>query len=152
MLHVRAAELEDADELAPKLRKADLQEIQAATGLPPQQVLQVGVEYSAPACTVIDSSGEVVGMFGVEPGAPQTGVVWLLGSDALGTRQFIRECRTWLRGLHATYPLLYNYIDKRNTLHIRWLRYMGFTFIAEHPQHGYEQRPFLEFVRLEHYV
>jgi hypothetical protein len=33
-------------------------------------------------------------------------------------------------------------------VHIRWLRWMGFTFIKSHPKYGAEGRLFLEFVRI----
>jgi hypothetical protein len=35
-------------------------------------------------------------------------------------------------------------------VHIRWLKWMGCTFIKRHSTYGVEQRPFLEFVRLKH--
>jgi hypothetical protein len=33
-------------------------------------------------------------------------------------------------------------------VHIKWLRWMGFTFISSHPKFGTEGRLFLEFVRI----
>ncbi len=83
-----------------------------------------------------------------------TGAVWLLGSDALTQpplrRQFLVEGTVYLDTLHRFRPLLWNVVDERNTLHVRWLKWMGFTFINRHPYYGAEQRPFLEFVRLKH--
>lgn len=151
--YVREYQEGDAEALAPILRQADLQELQASSPLPPYAVLRQSAEESLPACTVIGASGRVAALFGAVPSLAPSGIIWLLGSDELtkGTtsRAFLRQSRTFLRVLHEQYPLLYNYIDERNTVHIRWLKWMGFTFIARHPHHGHEQRPFLEFVRLK---
>ena len=46
------------------------------------------------------------------------------------------------------HPLLSNYVDAINELHIKWLKWCGFTFINKHEKYGVEQRPFYEFVRL----
>ena len=151
--YVREYQEGDAEALAPMLRQADLQELQASSSLPPYAVLKQSAEESTPACTVIGASGQVAALFGAVPSGPPSGIIWLLGSDELVSgatrREFFRQCPTFLRVLHEQYPLLYNYIDERTTVHIHWLQRMGFTFIARHPHHGHEQRPFLEFVRLK---
>ena len=143
----------DAEALAPILRHADLQELQATNPRPALEVLRLSAEESIPSCTVIGASGKVAGLFGVVPSATSSGVVWLLGSDELTQgptlRAFLRRCHDYLDTLHTLYPVLYNCIDERNRVHINWLRHMGFTFIARHEQYGHEQRPFLEFVRLK---
>lgn len=94
-------------------------------------------------------------MFGCVPVDETSGSVWLLGSDDLTQpplrKQFLAEGRVWLNQLHAFRPLLFNFVDARNTVHIRWLRWMGFTFLRLHPEYGVERRPFWEFARL-HYV
>lgn len=148
MAHVRAYRPGDEVELAPRLRFHDLQEIEAASGRSPLDVLREGGEQSSPSCSIISQQGFVVGMFGVGPG----GCVWLLGTDELTRdplrRQFLRECRTYLRALHQTFPLLHNVIDERNAVHIRWLKWLGFTFIRRFP-HGPKGLPFLEFARLK---
>lgn len=75
----------------------------------------------------------------------------MFGSDALTVNplrsQFLRECRRYLAGMEQLYPVLFNLIDERNTVHMRWLRWMGFTFIRR-TTYGHEQRPFLEFIKL----
>ena len=151
MGHVREFQAGDAAALAPHLRMADLQEIQAASGQPPITALLVGAEQSAPSCTVIGNSGKVAGMFGVVPEG-DFGRVWMLGSDELVapplSRQFIRECRQFLAFMERPYLAIGNVIDARNVVHIRWLKWMGFTFINCIPEYGIERRPFLEFIKL----
>lgn len=151
---VRLFELGDETQLALKLRAADLAELTAVTDRPIAEVLREGAVNSVPSCSVISASGEVVGLFGVMPVGQRSGRVWLVGSDELTTnplrKQFIRESRLYLRNLQNHYPLLFNVIDERNKLHVRWLQWLGFTFINRIPAYGREQRPFLEFVRCVH--
>lgn len=153
MPHVREYRDGDAEALAPILRQADLQELQATSPLSPREVLRISAEESIPSCAIIGTSGNIAGLFGAVPSAPSTGVVWLLGSDELTKgptlKEFMRRCHGYLDTLHTLYPLLYNCIDERNTVHISWLRHMGFTFIQRHTAYGHEGRPFLEFVRLK---
>jgi hypothetical protein len=148
MGYVRAYRPGDELDLVPRLRDADLREIKAATDASPLDVLREGAEQSVPSCTIIGNYDTVAGMFG----ATREGRVWLLGSEELVTsplnRQFLRECRRWCDKLHDLYPLLWNVIDERNEVHIRWLKWMGFTFINKKP-YGPHGLPFLEFVRIK---
>lgn len=136
MGYVRVYEPGDELELAPRLRGADLRELQASTTLTPVDCLRAGAECSVPACTIIDNSGAIAGMFGVN----LDGRVWLLGTEAMTKgslgRQFIHQCRAYVKTLQRLYPLLYNQIDERNTVHIRWLKWMAFTFIRRIPSYG----------------
>jgi hypothetical protein len=105
---------------------------------------------SAPSVTIIGNNGFVVGMYGIVPSQwDRTGVIWLLGSDELVqkplSRQFLRECRTHLRVLERPFTLLWNRMDERNTIHKRWLEWLGFEFYNRIPEYGVERRPFLEF-------
>ncbi len=152
MERVRPYELGDETQLAPKLRAADFAELTASSDRPAVELLREGAEWSVPSCSVVNDKGEVVAMFGVLPVGGRCGRVWLLGSDELTRnplrKQFIRESHQYLNGLFRLYPLLFNHIDERNTLHIRWLKWLGFSFIRRIPAYGREQRPFLEFVKL----
>lgn len=152
MGYVRAYEPLDSDELEPVLREADRREIQAAFGVTltscARRIQDTGI-----LCTICADNDEVVGLFGAVPTCDLSAAVWLVGSDALTKpplrRQFLVEGKHYLDALHRYRPLLWNYVDERNHLHIRWLEWMGFTFINRHPEYGVEKRPFLEFVRLK---
>lgn len=152
MGRVRAYELGDETQLAPRLRQADLAELTASSDRPPVDILREGAALSVPSCTIVNDRDEVVGMFGAVPAGYRCGRVWLLGSDELTQnplrKQFIRESHLFLHSLNQLYPLLFNTIDERNTTHIRWLKWLGFSFINRIPSFGPEQRPFLEFVKL----
>jgi scaffold protein Gp13 len=146
----RAYRSGDEYDLAPRLRQADLQEIQAASGRDPVIVLREGAERSVPSCTIMGNTGYVAGMFGVVPEG-DFGRIWMVGSEELTkaplSRQFLRECRDFVNVMERPYLAIGNYIDERNTVHIRWLRWLGFIFIHRHENYGFEKRTFLEFIK-----
>lgn len=153
MGYVRAYEHGDAEELQPRLRHADQQEIQAAFGVSLGSAIGFAHHHDGILCTICADSDAVVGLFGAVPTCDLSAAVWLVGSDALTTpplrRQFLVEGKLYLEALHRYRPLLWNYVDERNSLHIRWLKWMGFSFINRHPEYGVEKRPFLEFVKVQ---
>ena len=94
-------------------------------------------------------------MWGVVDQGERLGRIWMLATDELvdnkpNSIQFLRQAKGWLTRTLEDYDVLYNYADARNAVHIKWLRWMGFTFIAERPNYGHEGRTFLEFVRMSH--
>lgn len=150
MAIVRPATLADCEFLAPRLRQADLAEIQAASGLPPLVALHKSLQFSSEAYAAEDSAGAFA-LFGAAPsGLRNIGIVWMLGSDRLlkNRFQFLRESRLWLAQMHRTYRVLHNFVDLRNDVHIKWLEWVGCKFINAHPQLGHEGRPFLEFIHV----
>lgn len=153
-MRIRSACPQDADELAPRLRKADLQEIQALTREPPPGVLARCIGASIPCYSVLDMHGQLSGVFGVVPedAGSRTGQVWLVGSDALvnDSWSFLRLSRKWVSELQLQYSILWNRIDARNEVHIRWLRWCGFRITRRVEAFGIESRLFYEFVRIEH--
>lgn len=150
MLIPRLATMEDVDYLAPRLRQADLDEIQAASGRCPREVLLQGLEVSEPAFVGADEWGTPIVMFGACTHEPGLAAVWLLSTDDLYNHRisFLRQSRKGMDAVNRKWPVLFNYCDARNVVHINWLRGLGFTFIARHEHYGVERRPFLEFVRV----
>lgn len=149
---VRRAREEDAAELARTLRRADLREIEASSGEDPLVVLSRGVAASAPCRAVADGRGRPVALFGVVPDAraPDVGLVWLLASERLAEHPFfvLRRSREWVEELQRRYRVLWNYIDARNELHLRWLLWCGFAPLRRVERHGVEGRPFYEVERV----
>lgn len=76
----------------------------------------------------------------------------MLGSDLIKMHsiEFLRKSKEWVEA--QDYEILYNNIDARNTVHIKWLQWLGFTFIQELPNYGVEQRLFYQFVRIKTHV
>lgn len=147
---VRPATIQDARDLAPRLRPADVQEIWAATGESPEEALIMGVKLGRPALSFVDPRGELAGMFGVTPlSDPLVGAVWMLSSPAIERYpvHFLRRCRGWIEQFHDAYPVLMNYVDARNVVHIRWLKWVGFQFLRLVP-YGVQRMPFYEIVRV----
>lgn len=148
-MSVRPAEIDDADRLVPDLRDDDLQEIRSNLGEGPLTVLRRGIALSRPCYTVESGEGRPLAVFGVVPDSrrPDVGLVWLLGSHDLAKDPFyfLRNSRTWVERLHQDYRVLWNHVDARNMVHIRWLEWAGFTILRRIERFGVEQRPFYEF-------
>lgn len=152
MLRVRVWQPGDADQLNPRLRVADLQEIQAVTGENSLKILRQCAAWSDPCFTIIDQKDIPIAIFGVVPDPVNAalGRIWLLGSDDMvhNSTAFLRHSRQWIDRLHQRYPILWNYVDARNEAHIRWLKWCGFTFLHRIEEYGVERRPFYEFERV----
>ena len=146
---VRPSVLNDCHVIAENIREDDRREILAMNGEEPLDAMVSGFIYSDNPRTVLVGDTPVA-MFGSGEVEPGVGVVWLLGTDGIEdiSIQFLRESKHWLEQLHDKYEMLFNYVDERNTVHIKWLRWLGFKFINRHEQFGVENRPFIEFVRI----
>lgn len=135
--------------MASRLREADLREIEAHAGIGAETALGIGLQRSSQCYTGLWKDEPFI-MFGAGRVFEDVGNVWLLGTDRVKEARvpLLRQSRRWLGELHKEYPLLFNYVDARNTLHIKWLRWLDFRFINLHPQFGVGGLPFYEFVRL----
>jgi hypothetical protein len=82
-----------------------------------------------------------------DPRQEDAGLIWLLGSDELVRYSyvFLRQCRAWITKLHARYEILWNCVDARNEVHVRWLVWCGFTILETIEEYGVERRPFYGF-------
>ena len=143
----------DAESLAPRLREADKQEIYALLGIEPEPALETCIRSSRECYSVRDlETDEPLAVFGTSPNGEDTGygMIWFLGSGDLFKKNqvsFLRNSEFWVQKLFEKYDLLYNVVDARNTLHIRWVKWWKFKFIADIPEFGFEKRPFRQFYR-----
>lgn len=115
--------------VADHLREQDRNEVAASSGLNPRGSVALSILMSSRAFAVCDREGVPVCLFGAAPHPlPGVGVAWLLGTDGLLTEALpiARASKPYLKELHEQFPLLWNYVDERNTVSIRWLRWMGF--------------------------
>jgi hypothetical protein len=152
MAYVRAAIELDAASLAPRLRRADREELKAASGKDPEVVLLASTVLGH-AWTICDEADVPIGIFGVVGASnPTVGVVWMVATDDIELPQnalpFLRQCRQWVEVMNAMYPILWNCIDDRNVLHKKWLRWCGFDLRHRHERYGREGIPFIEFTRI----
>ena len=149
MPYIKVSSLEDAKELSKNLRKEDIEEIKANSNSNPYHALYTGVQYSYLPLTIMSDDDRPIMIMGVIPHGKKLGMIWLLSSPEIKNISipFLRNCNGVLDLYLKAYPVLYNYIDARNLLHVKWLRWLGFNFIKVHYDFGYEKRKFIEFVK-----
>ena len=146
--YVRKAELKDALELAPKMRKGDRQEIMASDGATPLESLVVPfTQKNAKIYTIVGTEAEgVIGMFGSSPIKEEGyGIVWLLSSEDLfkHIKQFIKWLPKWLEDMSKGYDYVYNFVDERNWKSLKWLQFLGFEPKTKIGEYGIGKMPFI---------
>jgi len=145
---VRPSTPEDCLALAPRLRKEDIAEIKAVNGNDPLPELQQALRVSD-ECWTLEVEGVPAAMFGVAPLAdyPGVGAIWLLASDdILKVRWFfLKKTRPWVQHFFSKYSTLTNWVDSRNEVHIKWLKFAGFEFTTQ--ETPFSGVPFLQFVK-----
>jgi hypothetical protein len=152
MAYTRPAIIEDAVYLSKYIREDDIQEVRAMSGNDILSSLIFGVLFSDEPLAICGDDNKVIGLMGVIDNKDtdiKIGSVWLLASDELlkYKRQLIKESLKYTEFYQSKYDILWNYVDKRNITHIRWLKFCGFSFIKE-VNIGIENRKFLEFIRV----
>lgn len=142
--YVREAHYEDCASLAPRLRAEDVLELHYATGKTPFNVLRESFELS-PKCWAVIHKDKVIALFGVSH-AGNVGVPWMLASDELKDikKSFLRECKDYVARMGEGHDLLTNYVWVGNTVHIQWLKWLGFTFL-DPVEFGIYKKPFMQF-------
>lgn len=142
-----AAQVEHVPLIAPLVREADRVELWAASRTTPFDALAYGVEHSTSAWTGFIGDDPVC-MFGVVPASllGGIGVPWMLGTDAIVRYQFtfLRGSRPCVDRMRSLYDSLANYVDDRNVVAQRWLRWLGFHLEHAEP-HGPDGMPFRRF-------
>lgn len=136
----------DVTYIAEFMREADRAEIRSHSGREPLEALSFAFA-ECPRRWTIEVDGRPAAMFGVYRSG-DIGQPWMLGTDLLVRAQwwFLRRSRKWLPVIAQGCDYLANVVDCRNTVHIRWIQWMGFRIVARVPEFGYELRPFLRFM------
>ena len=134
--------IEAAKEVASNLRPDDRREIEEGWGLDPMDVL-VKAAYKGNGVWFEVPNGKTAGLAGVDDG----GMIWMICTPAIHEYPitFAREAKRFVES--RTEPLLWNIVDKRNTVHLKLLKFMGFKFLRE-ISHGPNQLSFIEFCRV----
>ena len=147
--HFKLTTLEDIKYLAPRLRQEDKQEILAGSGLTPYEALLIGFKNSVVVFTIFNPKNKPVGIFGINNYEKDIGVIWLLATKDLAKIQiaFLKQCREVVKFLNTKYKILWNFVDCRNQLHIKWLKWCGFKFLRK-TNRGVLQKPFYEIIRI----
>lgn len=138
--------------LARDIRKEDERELADGAGHTPLEALEIGFVHSTKCLSIFTDDDELVFICGIVPSTidPLIAHPWLIATDRLDDmkKTFLKHSKEYLADLGEGFPLLMNCCDKRNTTHIRWLKWLGFSFIKEHPEAGVGKVPFLEFVKI----
>jgi hypothetical protein len=147
---VTGATLADAEECALNLRPEDRRELEDLTGHPALDSLKRGVLLGAPSLTLRTLDGTLAAILTVVPYGERAGVVGMSGTKALEENTFatLRGSKDVLRHIDARFDTLFNVCDARNEVHIKWLRWLGFTFIRKIDRYGQGGVPVYEFARI----
>ena len=139
------------DHISANMRKSDVEEVHASSAIPVSEILPRSVSISTHGWVVTsDKTGNPILVMGAAPTAlPRVGAAWLLGTDEIRSEALsvARHTKTYVDAMQEDYDLLWNYVDARNELSMRWLQWAGFRLVSFHPFHGREQRAFHTFAR-----
>jgi len=135
------------------LRKADIQEA-LACGMDPHKAIMGSVAASTAIYTIMEGD-RPIGLFGVGPidlkemPGVRVGCVWMVGTPGISriSTTFLKQSRKWVDTLHNYYPVLWNWVYASNTVHIRWLKWLGFKIIGMGSR-GPHGLPFYQFIRV----
>jgi hypothetical protein len=149
---VRTTVPADCIELASTMRAEDKEEIWHSSRKLPLAALKMGINYSD-ICWSVEWEGRVVAIFGVSRKDELVGIPWMLASDDLKKirKSFLKESKDYLEQMFQGYTLLANSAWSKNTIHIQWLRWLGFSFLPAKPK-GMDGELFYEFYKVNNYV
>ena len=140
--YIHPVTLEAALEVASNLRPEDLRELEEGHGLDCIQYFK-DMAYN-PFCVYFTvPNGKTAGMAGVDT----DGAIWMMCTPAIHEYPltFAREAKRFVES--RTEPLLWNIVDKRNIIHLKLLKFLGFKFLRE-LKYGPNQLSFIEFCRV----
>ena len=129
-------------EVASNLRSDDRREVEEGHGLDP--FVMITSKAQEGSCVYFNvPNGKTAGMAGVDPG----GLIWMLTTPAIEEYPvtFAREAKRYVERQKG---LLWNIVDKRNTVHLKLLKFLGFKFLREIFQ-GPNQLTFIEFCKIQ---
>ena len=133
--------------IARDMRQQDIDEVWASHHHAPIEALVEGWQQSK-FSTIVLINGEPVVMLGlvVRDILSGVGVPWLLGTNGSlkYKREFITQVPRVIDDMLNICPMLYNYAHVKNTISIKWLKRIGFSF-SEPQQHGPDDELFCKF-------
>ena len=143
-VEIRPATIEAAIEVASNLLPEDRREVEEGHGQDPMVVLPEAV--SRGFCVYFTMpNGKTAGMAGIH----DNGAIWMLCTPAIEDfpHHFAREAKRFIDSRPE--PYLWNLVDKRNTVHLKLLKFLGFQF-HEEVKYGPNSLPFIRFSKCVH--
>lgn len=121
----------DIDTIEPLVRQADRDEITGALGIPMREAMADGIRDSSKASKIV-VDGHTVAVFGDAPYSllGGVGVPWLISTVHVERypKAFLSVCKPEVAEMLTRHQELLNFVDVRNTVAIRWLKWLGFQF------------------------
>lgn len=143
-IEVRRSARCDIERFAGNLRAADISEIWAAHRREPDEAVRMCVEDAMFSCVVYVAK-QPAAIFGINPKniLGREATIWMLSTDELEKigRRFVRHSRRYIDIMLDFYPYLFNYVDARNSISIKWLRWCGARIMEAKP-YGPDKIPF----------
>ena len=141
-IQIHPITMEAAVEVASNLRDDDRREVVEGHGHFPLLSIPQGA-FNGDSIYFVMPNGKTAGLAGVQEG----GRIWMVCTPDIHDYQigFARESKRFIESREE--PLLWNIVDKRNTAHLRLLKFLGFKFLRE-LKHGPNQLTFIEFCRV----
>ena len=130
--------MEAAYQVASQLRADDRREVEEGHGLQP--TIDIPIASLRGFCKYFTMpNGETAGIVGI-----QDTKIWMLCTPIIETYPmfFARQAKLFIDS--RTEPYLWNVVDKRNTVHLKLLKFLGFTF-HEELLFGPNNLPFIRF-------
>ena len=139
--YIHPITLEAAYEVASNLRPEDEREVREGHGLTPTIHIPLYSQHGDCVYFTVPN-GETAGIAGVN----ENGSIWMLCTPSIlkYPLTFAKESKRFVES--RTEPLLWNIADKRNTVHLKLLKFLGFNFLRE-VTHGPNNLSFIEFAR-----
>ena len=133
---------EAAIEVASNLLPEDHREVKEGHGYDPKVAIPLAAQYKDSVYFRVPN-GELAGVAGVH----EDGQIWMLCTPSILQYPitFAREAKRYVESRQER--LLWNVVDKRNTIHLKLLKFLGFKFIRE-LKYGPNKLSFIEFWRI----
>jgi len=150
---IRPATPFDVAQLAQVARVEDRREVEDISGQSLFLNLSLALSFAQPCLTCRTAfGGLLLGIFGIVPVAPRQGAIAFIGTQAIEQHKtaFLRGAKDVMAHVEneANYGFLYNVVDARNELHIKFLKWLGFTFIRRVDGFGAAKIPVIEFCKI----
>ncbi|MCG7949118.1 MAG: DUF2833 domain-containing protein [Candidatus Thiodiazotropha taylori] len=122
---------DDIPELVANLRVADMRELRALSSKPYPEIVKTSIKVSTEAYTLrVDDQLLCIFGMGVLSIASLEGAPWMIGTEAINQhrRAFLEASKEVSTSMLKRYAYLRQFVDVRNTLAVRWLKWLGFEF------------------------
>ena len=140
--YIHPITIEAAVEVASNLRPDDYREVFEGHGHFPLFHIPLSALHGDTIYFKVPN-GKTAGLAGVQ----DEGKVWMLCTPAIHDYPitFAREAKRFIESRQE--KILWNIVDKRNTVHLKLLKFLGFKFLRE-LEHGPNKLTFIEFCRV----